>query len=683
MADIAVRASSSNSANSGSAISVSAPTGVQIGDVVIVVVHGNTDTTIVDNNGSTPFTEDLNDYHPNSSSGHTVSIFSRRIQSGDPSTYNFTLGSSGRWAAIAVAMSDVNTSSIYDVSIFTENVDASDSGSLDIDSITTLTDKALHFVGLAWDTGATGTITLPSGYTDVSSIATNQPVALCYKQITPAGATGNKEISNTEFGARIGFAFAIKNAVAPGSSASSSLSPSASLSPSSSSSPSISPSSSKSPSLSPSASRSPSSSLSPSQSPSISPSLSPSEAVISIHKHYYYKVYQRNGAGYTYISTWSDEVFSDPRFKTNINNGASDLTIKLARSFDEFGEDVDVRLGNKVDVYVVDKEQLNGQLIYSGYISGYKPVIRAVEEYIEIVLFSFNAQFQRMILRDVSGNTTVTYNSYDPANILKDVINRYRALGGTINYTATSIDLTNTEVSYTFNTNTIKECVDKIIELCPIGWYFRIDPDNTIYLKPKHDTPDHTFIVSKHIENLETFRRIEDIVNRVLFTGGGSPNLFRKYENTASQEAYGLFEIKIVDERVTNTSTAQTMANREINTKKDPEVRSILTIVDSNTLGLFGYDIESVKVGETMNIKGLKVDTTQTKWDISEWDTDVWDSSLSASSVAVVQILSVDYTPDSLVIEASSRIPQIAKRIEDINRNLENSQTFDNPVAPV
>lgn len=213
MADVAVRSSGNNGAASGTAMSISAPTGTQAGDVVIVVAHGNTDTTIVDNNGSTPFTEDLNDLHPNVSSGHTVSIFSRRIQSGDPTTYNFTLGASGRWTLVAVAISGVDTTNIYDVPIYTETVDASDTGALEINSITTNTDKAIHFLTLSWDTSAVGTITLPAGYTDASSRNSNQPTAVCYKVITPAGATGAKTIENTEWGTRIGTAFAIKNAV--------------------------------------------------------------------------------------------------------------------------------------------------------------------------------------------------------------------------------------------------------------------------------------------------------------------------------------------------------------------------------------------------------------------------------------------------------------------------------------
>lgn len=399
-----------------------------------------------------------------------------------------------------------------------------------------------------------------------------------------------------------------------------------------------------------------------------------------LKKTYYYKVYDDG----IYVKTWSQEVISEPNFKNTINAGAGNMDIEIARKFDDFGEDEDVKLNNKVEIWVVDKEQPNGQLLYTGYISGYRPLIKQAKESVIITVFGFVAETARMILRDSGGNTTIAYNSYDPALMLKDVIDKYRSLGGNLIYTAASIDLTNTVVSYTFNTNSIKECIDTIIELCPVGWYFKIEADGTVYLKPRNVLATHKFTLGIEVENLETFRRIEDLVNRVLFTGGGSPPLFRVYQNTGSQDAYGLYEIKKVDQRVTLAATASIISNRLIDTFKDPEIRSKFTIVDSNgPKANRGYDIESIKVGDTLLVKGLKSAIMNSSlWDSALWDFDVWDQTISASAADVIQILSIDYKPDSIVIEASSRLPQIAKRIEDINRNLQNTQTVDNPVAP-
>lgn len=401
--------------------------------------------------------------------------------------------------------------------------------------------------------------------------------------------------------------------------------------------------------------------------------------LVDVHKHYFYKIYTDG----VYVTTWAEDVFSDPRFRSNINGGGGELNVKLARPFDEFGEDEDVKLNNKVELWVVDSDAPDGLLLFSGYISGYRPIIQEVEEYVEVTVFSFEAELSRVLLRDASGNTTVAYNSSDPSDILKDVIDKYVAQGGNLGYSGDSIAATGTSVSYTFNTNTIKECLDKIIELCPVGWYYRVDPNGYIYLAAKNTSADHSVIIGLHVENLETYRRVEDLVNRVLVTGGGSPPLFKYYENTASQSAYGLYERKIIDERITVAATAQTIAQRIIDNQKDPEIRSRFVIVDSNGPRSLGYNIESIKVGQTIRVKNLKTtQRTASLWDVAVWDVAVWDQALSLSAADVIQILSVEYTPDSIVVEASSRLPQVAKRIEDINRNLEVLQTVNNPAAP-
>lgn len=216
MANVSVRAASSNSSTTGTAVSVSAPTGTTTGDVVIVSVHGNNQTTIADNNGSTPFTEDINDYKPNTSNGHTVSIFSRRIQASDPSTYNFTLGTSGRWSVVAIAFQNPDPTTIYDVTPNTANAanrDDSSASTLNAPSITTVGDNAIHVVCGYSDDGSGGAMTAPSGYSNQAS-PVNEPQTVSTKAITPAGATGTKTVTATTSSPMIALSFAIKNTAA-------------------------------------------------------------------------------------------------------------------------------------------------------------------------------------------------------------------------------------------------------------------------------------------------------------------------------------------------------------------------------------------------------------------------------------------------------------------------------------
>lgn len=395
-------------------------------------------------------------------------------------------------------------------------------------------------------------------------------------------------------------------------------------------------------------------------------------------KTYEYRIYDND----SYVNTWVEEVVSDPSFRTIINGGASELTVRLAREFDNFGEDEDVKLNNRVDVWCFDREAPNGVRIYRGYVSGYRPIVEGSNEYVEVTLLSYLAETSGIIVRGSDGSTQYAQNSLDPSTIMQNVVLRARDKGALLYFTEDSIDTTGTTVSYQFETDTARDAFDKIIELSPDGWYWYLDSDAFIQMHAKPSSATHIFRVGREVAAMETWRRGEDIVNEVFFVGGGDPQMFRYYKNDGSIDAYGRRGVKKIDQRVTNTGTADIIANRVINAKKDPEIRTRVTINDSNN-NLTGYDIESIKVGDTIQIGNLKQGIkTVTLWDVGQWDEDVWDQTLAYSAVSAVQILSVDYRPDQVVLEASSRIPEITKRIEDINRNAETTVLVNNPSSP-
>jgi hypothetical protein len=212
---ISFRTATQNSSTTGTAISVSAPIGTTAGDLVKIVVHANGQTTIVDNNGATPFTEQINDYQPNTTNGQTMSVFSRVIQSGDPTTYNFTSGASGRWAIIAISITDSLTPvdddppSIVDAT----NRDSSVDGTAVTASINTISNNAFHIVVAGWDTASIGTITTPAGYTLLANAnGGGNPIHASYKSFPTPSSTGTKNIVNTEFGAYITFSFSVRPA---------------------------------------------------------------------------------------------------------------------------------------------------------------------------------------------------------------------------------------------------------------------------------------------------------------------------------------------------------------------------------------------------------------------------------------------------------------------------------------
>ena len=210
---LAFRSASQNSSSSGSAVSVDKPSGAVTGDTVFVVVQGNGQITISDNNGSTPFTPAPNftDYKPNTTNGHTITVFKRKLVDGDPATFYFTLSVAGRWGVVALCFSGNDVD--YDVAPNTANAanaDDSSSGSIDAPAIT-VGDSTIHIVFCGWDTGAIGTITTPSGYTLAENAnGGGEPLHASYKAFATGGSTGAVTCANTENGARIAASFSVK-----------------------------------------------------------------------------------------------------------------------------------------------------------------------------------------------------------------------------------------------------------------------------------------------------------------------------------------------------------------------------------------------------------------------------------------------------------------------------------------
>lgn len=390
------------------------------------------------------------------------------------------------------------------------------------------------------------------------------------------------------------------------------------------------------------------------------------------------------------VGVWSKEVISEPRFRSVINGGSSQMNVKLARNFTSYGEGKDIVHGYKVDVWCYDVDEPNGIKIFSGFIAEYAPVYNQGEQYLEVVLFPYDVQLGTKILEDSNGYTARQYLSEDPSDILRDVINQYRDnKGGRLVYSDSTVDSTGTVVSYTFNAVTIKEALDKIIQLAPEGWYYRIDPDGYIHFHQRNELTgaDHRVSVGEHITRIRPSQDITKLANAVYFVGGtpaGSSQIYVKKQDNSSISLYGEWEHKQVDLRVTVDDTAERVAGNILEDRSHPALVFDVDIVDNNDPGgLGGYDIESIRPGDTIQIKGLyNEEMGVTTWDGALFDVDYWDAQREYTLTLPQVITSVEYSPGSARIEATYRLPDVSKRIEDINRNLEAMQFAEIPIIP-
>lgn len=280
-----------------------------------------------------------------------------------------------------------------------------------------------------------------------------------------------------------------------------------------------------------------------------------------------------------------------------------------------------------------------------------------------------------------TGSTTAAYLSDDPSDILRSIIDDYNNRGGELTYDLSSIDDTGTTVSYTFNTNTVWEGMKKCLELAPAGWYLYIDQaTNLVYFKQKADTVEQNITLGKDVIELSPEKRTEDIVNTVYFTGGGDPPLFELYTSPDSILLYGERVKRYVDQRVTVSATAEAIATSILEERNAPELRLNVTVADNNGDATKGLDIETLVIGQTIGIRNVE-GNGPTLWDVAYWDVDYWDYNIQDLSSPILQIVRLERSADKCSIFCSTVPPDVSKRIEDINRNLEATQTKDNPAV--
>lgn len=259
-------------------------------------------------------------------------------------------------------------------------------------------------------------------------------------------------------------------------------------------------------------------------------------------------------------------------------------------------------------------------------------------------------------LYTLGGATTRTFNSVDPSNILKQVIDFARLRGARVSYDNDSIENTNTQVSITFKSNTIAECIDAVLKTAPADWYYYYDyGDNMIHLHSRPTTPARYYTRGRDVVKLKIKRTIEKLVNEVLFSGGGNPALTTRLTDQIKINDYRRALSKLSDNRVTVQSTAALLSQALIDQYGLPLYSGSLTVIRVED-----FRIEEVNVGELSGFInfGQMVD---------ELD---------------LQNLGITYYPDRLEIDLNLLTPAVTKRIEDIKRNLALVEHVNDATSP-
>lgn len=145
-------------------------------------------------------------------------------------------------------------------------------------------------------------------------------------------------------------------------------------------------------------------------------------------------------------------------------------------------------------------------------------------------------------------------------------------------------------------------------------------------------------------------------------------------KSASSITTFGERVVFINDSRVTDTTTLTTLANGLLTQINRSAVRTKVRIPDYRG-GKGGYDIESLKVGDTVLIVDPTApsvyNTATSLWDSALFDSGYWDYSLISSNGVsifnrVLTLVALDYNFDYVDIELDSLMPNLAREVHQI-----------------
>lgn len=320
-----------------------------------------------------------------------------------------------------------------------------------------------------------------------------------------------------------------------------------------------------------------------------------------VNKKFTIKIYDPTGA--LLQTTLKPRLLREnPTFTSRINGGFGQCLINLNLPFDNFGEGEIIDFMNIVKVFASDSKNPLGRLIYTGFISAYKPFVRGTDQGVSLVLLGLVSLLNFAYYKN-GANFTVNHTSEDPAEIMKAIINHFNTIyaGNLLGYdgSGTTVDTVGTNVDYTFIDRRWLEALQNTFQLAGGGWWWSLNSSGQLYLKQKPTSATHIFTIGKDIDSVIVDKSSEKVNNSVQVRYDAST---ADDSDATSQTNFGKRELIIKDNQIQNATTAAQRASQAITDKKDEKVKATLTVNAQ-------FDIESVKVGDTCKIRNLSTDS--------------------------------------------------------------------------
>jgi hypothetical protein len=334
-----------------------------------------------------------------------------------------------------------------------------------------------------------------------------------------------------------------------------------------------------------------------------------------LQRHFLAKVFDQDGT--TFLKTFSTDradgvdtgyLKGSPSFESRINGGYGELVLDLALPFDDFDEGSSVDFMNVVKVYAVSVDDdlvQTDTLIYTGFVSKYEPYVDEGQEGVHVTCLGLVSLLALSYYK--SGTSfEVAHSGEDPSVIAEAVIDHFNTVygGSLLSYSGDSVSSVGTNVSVTFTDQHWSDALTKLYQLAGTDWWWKVDEAGVFWLQPKPGSPTHTFTIGKDVLRITAPKDSEKVVNDVQVRR--SDGTASDYSDATSQATFGSgspatgkrSEI-LSDSTLTDANAADQRGNKEVADNKDAKTKATVTVTTD-------YPIETVKVGQTCNIRNLK-----------------------------------------------------------------------------
>jgi hypothetical protein len=307
-----------------------------------------------------------------------------------------------------------------------------------------------------------------------------------------------------------------------------------------------------------------------------------------------------------------ETIIADARiqyYKDKINSGPGEFIFDVERTLNDWTTLGNLALNKIIELWVNDNDTSDYIKVYSGYISRISFLESSNKRKVTVTSLGFVSRLGWDIYKNGT-TTTISEATTEPATIFKNIIDKLRdTANGNIpflNYTPTSIQDTNLSVSVKFESDTYLDALNKVLSMSPANWFWRLDQDNVFNLSQRAEVADHNFSMG-HIESLQIDYSMEDVVNGVLIWDNDV--VYRYISRTDSQSLYGRRIKKENMPSADGTDAMDKKAQSIVGEQSNPRSSIVIVVADNNEFeaygDLAGYDIESIKPGQTCQVTGI------------------------------------------------------------------------------